>query len=265
MDVQVKRENKPSALRTQLDVLVSLTILAMHTQQGKYRFGYAWSLFEPVLLILVLTVAHLVIRLMSPLDMAPMTFMVLGCVPFYLFRKTMTTCFKAITARRVLLGLGRVTPLDILVSSALTELVTYSLVFLGFMIIAVLIEHSFPPRVPLGVLAMFLAASLYGCAVGLVFAAIFRYFKPIDKFMSIINRVGMWTSGAFFVLLQVPPTAWPYLDWNPILHINELIRQYWFSTYQSPVASPLFVFECLVALFALGLLLERRIREVPIQ
>ncbi len=73
-----------------------------------------------------------------------------------------------------------------------------------------------------------------------------------------------YTSGAFFVITTLPPGAWPYLDWNPLLHIDELMRVYWFTTYNSPVASPSYLVFCLMGLLVLGLSLERFIRRVPI-
>jgi len=263
--LELKHGSKAGAIRTQIDVLIALTVLAMHTQQGKYRWGYAWSLAEPLAMVSILALAHLVIRLISPLNMPPMLFMVLGCVPWFMFRAIMQHTFKSLNSRRVVLGLGHVTPLDVIFSSALTEFVTYSVIMILFLSVGVALEGNFPPRQPLGVIAMFVLAAVFGCGVGMIFAGLFRYFRPVEKTMMLINRAGIWTSGAFFVVQQLPPSTWPYLTLNPMLHVDELMRQFWFSTYQSPIANPLYILECLVGVFTLALALERKTRSIPIQ
>jgi ABC-type polysaccharide/polyol phosphate export permease len=49
--------------------------------------------------------------------------------------------------------------------------------------------------------------------------------------------------------------------WNPLLHIEELIRTYWFTSYHTPVGSPAYVAECLLIMTFLGLLVERYVRR----
>jgi ABC-type polysaccharide/polyol phosphate export permease len=54
------------------------------------------------------------------------------------------------------------------------------------------------------------------------------------------------------------------LTWNPMLHVSELMRTYWFTSYQSPVGNPFYIAECVLGVCALGFSLERYVRyRVP--
>jgi capsular polysaccharide transport system permease protein len=70
-------------------------------------------------------------------------------------------------------------------------------------------------------------------------------------------------AGMFFVITMIPTTFWPYLTWNPLLHLNEFMRDMWFASYTSPVADAGFVAECILGFLLLGLSLERFMRRVP--
>jgi len=64
-----------------------------------------------------------------------------------------------------------------------------------------------------------------------------------------------------FQITMFPATIWPYLTWNPLLHVEELLRTYWFYSYHTPVGSPSYVAECLFGMVFFGLLLERYARR----
>jgi ABC-type polysaccharide/polyol phosphate export permease len=54
------------------------------------------------------------------------------------------------------------------------------------------------------------------------------------------------------------------MTWNPILHINELMKTYWFQNYNTPIGSPAYVMAWILGLGFVGLSLERFIRRVPV-
>jgi capsular polysaccharide transport system permease protein len=58
-----------------------------------------------------------------------------------------------------------------------------------------------------------------------------------------------------------PPSVWPYLLLNPLLHIEELLRVYWFNNYETPGISVLYIAECFLGMAFFGLLLERYLRR----
>jgi capsular polysaccharide transport system permease protein len=71
------------------------------------------------------------------------------------------------------------------------------------------------------------------------------------------------SSGLFFCITMLPLAFWPYVTWNPLFHVTELVRDAWFEGYVSPIASPTYVVECTLVLLFLGLSVERHVRRFP--
>src|SRR5205814_2469833 len=117
------------------------------------------------------------------------------------------------------------------------------------------------PRFPLGVALLFFGMSLMGISFGLILMVVNRLYPAASKFTGIPLRFGMIVSGVIIPLSIFPPTVWPYLTWNPLLNLEELLRVYWLYDYETPVVSAAYVAECLLGLLFLGLLLERYARR----
>ena len=251
--------------RTQFRVLVTLSIRDMQTKYGKQVGSYAWAVYEPFTYVTLLMLVHVLIAPLTPPGMPPLLFIVLGVLPWVAFANTMRQSYKAVYGSRNLLVFGRVTNLDLYVARCLTNLCTFVVVFAFFVLFSMFVEGDGMPDNPFGVVFMFLCAWAMGTAFGLCLMGIHRFFPLVERMLIIVPRIGLWTSGVFFVIAQLPQNMWHYMTWNPVLHINELMRQYWFSIYTSPIADPYFVLECILGLFSLGLLLERQARSVPLK
>jgi capsular polysaccharide transport system permease protein len=124
-------------------------------------------------------------------------------------------------------------------------------------------EGAGAPRFPIGVILIFLSSWLLGLSFGLAQVPLYRMFPPVKWLWKPVKRLWFWTSGLYFVITSMPATLWPYMTWNPILHMNELMRTYWFHTYNTPIGSPAYVAMWVLGLGLLGLSLERFIRRVP--
>jgi capsular polysaccharide transport system permease protein len=108
---------------------------------------------------------------------------------------------------------------------------------------------------------LFLSSWLLGLFFGLALMPVLRLYEPIEKFIGFFMRFGLLASGVFMPITFFPEYIWPYLDWNPMLHVEELIHTYWFPAYHSPVGNSMYVVECLLGLAMLGLLCERYARR----
>ena len=250
-------------IKAQARIISALAIREMQNQNAQMELGFVWALVEVLIYVAVISVVRLVIKLFMPPGMPPFTFMILGILPWQTFMHTYKGVEKIITRNKKLLVFPIVTPLDIVFAKALQVLCTYGVVFLGLMLLASYMENSGNPRFPMGILFLYLASWLMGLSFGLFMIPLHRMFPPIKWMMSPIPRVGMLTSGLYFVVTSIPEQFWPYMTWNPMLHVDELMRECWFTTYTSPVASPLYIVECLGGMTLFGLLLERFIRRVP--
>lgn len=250
-------------IRTQINVVAALSVHELQGLMKSYRYGFAWALLEPIMFIAILRVARSAVHGLTPPNMPPSTFLILGIVPFYTFNSTLSATSKGISGSDSMLKFPRVTPIDIALASAVREFCIYFTLFSLFVMFFSLYEDAFPPENPLKIIMVFLAFWLMGVGCGLVVGTAARVFPPLKQFVSYYNFVNRMLGGMLFVITTLPSSVWPYFTWNPILHCMEMMRDAWFITYTSPVADPSYVMEWLLGLFLLGLSLERFQRRVP--
>lgn len=250
-------------LRTQLNVVAALTIRDLQGLMKGYNYGFAWALLEPIMFIALMRVARSAFKGLTPSDMPPSTFLVLGIIPFYLYVQAVSSTYKAIAAPDPLLQFPRVTPVDLALASALSDFCIYFTLFCLFLTFFSIYEGAWPPQNPLEVLSVFILLWALGVALGFVVGTAARVFPPLQQFVSYYNLANRMLGGMLFVITTFPSEFWPYLSWNPILHCMEMLRDGWFVTYTSPITDPGFVLECLLGLLLLGLSLERFQRRVP--
>jgi capsular polysaccharide transport system permease protein len=248
-------------LETQFQIIRALAIRDMQSQQADLVHGFAWVFFDAFLAFAGLLIMRLAIRGFNPPGVPPMTFLVSGLVPWLMFSACYNLPDGAIRRGRKLLTLPRVTELDLVVASALRIFMTFAVLYVILGPIACFYDHVPFPRVPIGILLLFLAMWVMGVSFGLLLMAMNRVYPPAAKFVTFFLRFSTIFSGVIFNVTMFPPIFWPYLAWNPFLHIEQLLRTYWFYTFDSPIGSPLYVAQCLVGLLFLGLLLERYARR----
>ncbi len=249
-----------NALQTQLRVIFALTLREINSQQQSLMYGYAWALVDIVLSIGGLLIMKLAIRAFTPVGMPPATFIISGIIPWFLFQQAYNTPAKAIAKNRRLLIFPLVTGLDLVFAAELELLIAYGIIYVVGSVISSSIESSPPPISPLAIMLLFFASWFYGVFLGLVLLPLRRIYPPVEKFISFFLRFGLILSSVVFPITFFPEYVWPYLSWNPMLHVEELLRFYWFPAYHTPIGSTLYVLECLLGLGVLGLLCERYAR-----
>jgi capsular polysaccharide transport system permease protein len=250
-----------NVLQTQLRVISALTIREINSQQQNLMYGYAWALVDIALMIGGMLVMKLAIKAFNTPGMPPAVFIISGIIPWYLFQHGYDVPRSAITRNRRLLTFPIVTELDIIVAAEVQLLVLYGIMYVICATIASAIEQSPMPRSPLAIMLLFFASWLLGVFFGLILLPLHRIYAPMNKFLSFFLRLGMFLSGVFLTISFFPGYVWPYLTWNPMLHVEELIKTYWFSTYRTPVGQSMYVVECLLGMAVTGLLCERYVRR----
>ena len=239
----------------------ALALREIQSQQAGLAYGFGWVFFDAFLAFSALMIMKFAIRGFSRPGVPPYTFLVSGLIPWMLFQASYSSPGGAISRGKKLLLLPMVTELDLVLASALRIFIVYAILFVVLATLAAIGDGIGPPRFPLGVALLFFNMSLMGIAFGFVLTALNRLYAPAAKFTGFFLRFMMILSGVIFSLTMFPPVIWPYLLWNPLLHVEELLRMYWFSNYQTPNVSLLYVVESLLVLVFFGLLLERYMRR----
>lgn len=248
------------SLSSHLRVVKALTVREMESSNSSYVYGYAWALVEVCISMAALLVLKILIHALSPPAMPPVLFLLLGAVPWFTFHNTALGMLQILPQRRKLLQLPHVTPLDILFSKATLVLCTYGSIFFVGLLAADYFEIGGVPRSTAGLVLIYLLSWIMGIGFGLSLLPLVRIYPPALKLLAVIWRFGLILSGVYFTISKIPPLYWGYLTWNPMLHVSELMRTYWFYSYQTPIGNPYYVASCTIGLFVFGLLLERYIR-----
>jgi capsular polysaccharide transport system permease protein len=252
-----------AALRTQFSVIRALTIHDLQGLMKGYNYGFAWALLEPMMFIGVMRLVRSAFKGLTPPNMPPTTFLIVGIVPFYMFMSAMGSAGKAVSQSDSMLKFPRVTPIDIAIASALSDFCIYFTLYCIFLVPISIYDGVFPPENGLEVFSTVVLLWVLGVSCGFVTGTAMRVFPPIKQFVGYSNLINRMAGGMLFVVTMFPSEYWPYFTWNPVLHCEEMLRDGWFVTYTSPVADPAFVLECILGLALLGLSLERYQRRIP--
>lgn len=248
-------------IKTQFQVVSALTVREMQAQQSNLVYGYGWVFFDAILSFAGLLILRLAIRGFSRPGIPIIMFLISGLLPWLLFHASYAAPAGAIGRGKNLLHLPRITELDLVLASEVRIFVTFSILFVASAVTDTFYERVPFPRFPLGIFLLFVSMSLFGTAFGFFLMVLNRLYQPAAKFVGFFMRFAMIFSGVVFQITMFPATVWPYFTWNPLLHVEELLRSYWFYDYQTPIGSPLYVAEWLLGMVFFGLLLERYARH----
>ncbi len=230
-------------------------------QQVQLAYGYAWVIFDIVLSMAGILLLRVAIRGFNRPGLPAVTLIVCGLVPWSMFGSMYSIPEQSIQRNKRLLELPGITPLDLVFAGSLRILCTYSVMYAIFVTMACSYDGVGVPRNLIGVILLFFVCWLMGLSLGFVLMAMGRIYPPAPKFTSFFLRFSTIASGVILLLTYIPATIWPYLTWNPMLHVEELLHTYWLPAYVTPVGSPYYVVECLICLVTLGFLLERYMRH----
>jgi capsular polysaccharide transport system permease protein len=252
-----------SELRTQFNVIKTLAIHNLQGQMKTYNYGFAWILLEPLIYIGAFRMARQAMGSSTPAaGMTPLMFYLLGILPLYSSFDGIKA-FALVANPSNLLSFPRVTPVDLAVSAGVASFSIYFLLFWTVAIPVSIYEQVWPPQNIVLIIYALIVGWIFGMATGFALSGVYRVFPPIKQFVGYIVFGLRMLSGFFFCIVMVPVAYWPYLTWNPLLHVTEMVRDGWFESYTSPIASPMFVLECTIGMLLLGLSVERYMRRVP--
>jgi capsular polysaccharide transport system permease protein len=157
----------------------------------------------------------------------------------------------AIGSNQALLGFPQVKPLDPILSRFIVEIMlllvsfgvfTWSLYwFLG---IAEYVHY------PLELIAVFFLTLTMGLGIGLLVGVYGHLYPGFRTSLSFLTLPLFFTSGAIHPVAGLSREVREALSWNPLFHIIEFVRHYWFGTRQAPETN--IEYPLMIALLAIG-------------
>ena len=159
------------------------------------------------------------------------------------------------------LAFSQVLPIDTVIARALVDAMVLFVVVNILVIVSSNTDYGTLPQAPLAILAVLLVALLGATGFGLCLAAACLSVPAIHEIMSAVWRLVFFTSGIFFTLSQFPEEFVIFVIWNPVLHVTETIRSFFFGIDPHPAISMIYPILFSLIAMLLGLLLERMVRR----
>ena len=246
-----------SGLEVQQAAVKALFLREIKTRFGKYRLGYLWAILEPAAhLLVLLTIFGFIMHRTMP-DISFPVFLLNGLIPYFLFSSIATRSIGAIEANQGLFNYRPVKPIDTIISRAMLETLIYGGVYVVLMTIVGFMGEVFSITNVVNLVLTWGLLVIFSFGLGLMFMVLGKSFPETEKFLPILIKPLYFISCIMFPLHAVPKEYWPYLLWNPIVHVVELSRESVVNGYVSEGVSLSYLTFCALSILFLGLALYR--------
>lgn len=211
-------------LQVQVRVIGALLIRELHTRYGRENLGFLWIIGEPILFCAGVAVVWTAIRPAHEHGLPMTAIVITGYVPLTMWRHCLSRALKAFQANGSLLFHRQVTPLDILLSRVILELLGTLAAGLLTSVGAILLGFMKPPE-DYGLLYLGLGFQmLFSLATALIVAPLSEMSDFLEKTVSVISYLSLPFSGAFSMVDWVPYHYRWILLLSPSVNNVELIR-----------------------------------------
>ncbi|WP_421670822.1 ABC transporter permease [Rahnella sp. EDr1-12] len=250
-----------SGLEVQKAAVKALFLREIKTRFGKFRLGYLWAALEPMahMLILLSIIGFIMHRTMP--DISFPVFLINGIIPFFVFSNISNRSIGAIEANQGLFNYRPVRPIDTIIARAILESLIYAFVYILLMMIVGLLGEEFEIVNVITLILTWFFLIILSSGVGLIFMVISKTMPETEKFLPILIKPLYFISCIMFSLHNIPKEYWPYLLWNPIVHIVELSRASVVPGYSSDGVSLYYLAFCSLLTLFIGLALYRNREE----
>lgn len=246
----------------QYRVLKALVLRDIAARHGDKRLGPLMSVITPVIAIAVMFLFFNLRGKVAPDSLNFGVFLATGYPMWIAFRGILTAVMNAASRADPLLMFPQITQLDLIIAKLIHEVALETIVFFVIVAIVMVFFQAKPPADPLGVLFCFWGCSWIGASLGLVLCGMQRAVPFAVIVINSLMRLGIWVSGVMFTLNRLPDWIWPYLKWNPLLHLIEGARLLWDPAFSAPVFNPGYVMAIGAVLTTIGFVFERASRRL---
>ena len=250
------------AFATQARVIHALVLRETRTRYGEHKVGFLWAFAEPMAMVLIVSAFFLAMRSDTIGGMPIIAFMIVGFVPFTIFRDIMTQMQGAIGQNKSLLAFPQVTTFDVIIARGVLEFAVLMCVFAAMLGGAKLLGFEVRCDDPLGVLAVCVLLALMGTGWGFALAALTPLIPSVRQIVIVVlGRPLFYSSGLFYTADSLPPAIRDPLLYNPLLHLIELGRTAFFAEFESRHASWTYATLWTFAMLVFGLLVHQALRR----
>lgn len=238
-DYQLPNFPRPAprtSLRIFFTSLWAFMLREIKNRYSGFHLGYVWAVLDPAISVGFLVMMRAVIRGSHEpiLSESPVIFFVWGVVPYFMFSHTVGAAGGTFGGSRGLFNYRQIRPLDIVLAKGLIEWLQLGVTLLLFLAGWTWFGQPLYISNPLAVLIYMVLLFLFGLVLGFLFEVFSTVFPDLRRIFALLMRPMLLISGLFFTIDMIPQQWKPYLLWNPILHLIDLVRGAAMLNYESP-------------------------------
>jgi len=224
---------KRSPWQIQRAVLFALVQRDLKASFGGRWLGAFWILLEPMLHLTYLMVLFGAVRDRVVPGVPFVMFLLTGLIPFFIFRSISLKAMGSVDGSRGLFGYRQVKPIDPIIARATVDTLMHSIVYVFFLAVFGWYGLNCFPDEPLGLFAVSVVLVALAFGLGLLFAVLTNEVPQLRIFIRIAYLPLYLISGVILPIKSLPTQVQGWLLWNPLLHLMELSRHYFFDHYHS--------------------------------
>ena len=238
--------------------------LMMHDIKNRFfgsGLGQIVMVLWPFAHIVVLMVIYVFTKRANPYGDSLIQYTAVSVFPFIIFNYVSRWIVYSAGTNRSFLQYPIIKPLDILISRAMLEMVSISIVAMLLVTLVVVCGYNAMPASPIE--AFYAFAGTIFLAVGLgVLNGVITFLVPLWIIVYTLFIILMWvSSGALFVVSALPEQIQTLLSYNPLLQCTEWIRVAYYSDYPTSILDRMYVLKFGLIGLTAGLILERLVRR----
>jgi capsular polysaccharide transport system permease protein len=215
-----------------MNVIKALFFRELKTRFGQNQLGYAWVLGEPMLHVLIFVFIFSLIKDKISSDVSIEMFLVLGMIPFFMFRNIVKQLISGIGANKALFAYPPVQPMHVYITRSLLEIGIYLTVFCIFIFVfGWFFGFNVIPSDFLSFIASLLVLIVFSIALGICLSILVHAIDLIGIVINIVLTALYFISGIIYPLSIVPAQYHHFFIYNPIVHLIEPIRKSYYETY----------------------------------
>lgn len=259
-------QHRISAIRSPFRIFASvqfaLWFRELKTRYAGSRLGWVWSILEPLSMVAFFSVimGANASALVAGIDYP--VYVLVGFTFYGLVMDSITAGLGAIDSNRGLFVYRQVKPFDVVVARVVQGGLIDVFIMVLLLGLGAWVGYDVIPGDTLLVFMWLAVAVAFGFGLGLAAAVMSVVYPESKRIAPIITRPFFFISAVFVPLNAIPEEYRPWLLWNPLLHLMELVRQAWWPHFPLDEGiTPVMVWFPGLVVLALALLAYRRYRE----
>lgn len=245
----------------QFRVIASLVLRETRATFGTSSFGYIWAIITPTASVGLLVFLFSLIDRQPPFGASLALFFATGILTLQFFTELSGKLMTVFDANRALLTYPIIKDMDTLAARILLISATYLVIMTLLYTILIVLDLAPLPAHPEQLVLAYFATALLGSGLGSLNAVILSLWNTWAQIERVVTRPLFFISGIFYVPSQLPPQARELLQWNPVLHVVEWMRNGFYPNYNSSILNIWYPIGMGLALLLFGLFGERIFRN----